>query len=648
MLLAGTAFAYSPPFFDNFQSYSSPQDTAFQQLYLRHILDYGYFSSNVTNETIIQAPFDSLVYKFASTASYFSHNITWVVQLNESRFNTTYPFTFDYLLRNGSQWGVGTSGGNLEFYFYFFTNHSNVNRLNNYTTAHGYLLAVMFPYYGSPTITVTLSRCPTTLQVSSTTGRWSCPQTLSSSTFNDSDVTAGVTKSYSCPSSGMCWTANADINLKLVVPNNGSVLFFWSKTGSEIQRFSYTDPSPLFNNGSIIFGYWHNSGDGSGSFTPYIDDLEYLNYSDYIIENNFTVVGYPSLINHTVDTFDSATNKNANWLALNQWFKIQFTMRTPVGMLTPISDVICPSFIPAVSPQYRIAPQQTLVNGVVYWTGLTSDLLIQPNTGACAVRKAEVVFDPTLHGYGCYGLGCLETNIDNPYFSVSNTTEIVLQANSWCGSGLTGASCPNLFKALDGSSLVYVTSEIACTQPTNLTVGVQWMDDNGCAGTPYSIQYEILHVNNIGINTLNGSVEPCDILYSNGSCYYPFNGTGNSSGIYITPNITNPPTTVYNSSSTPSGSGAQGAGITNVFDPSQSGSIWTALLSPAFIGLVICIILALMGAVYGGQLIGAMGFIGAFFFMTWFGLFPLWVGLGVIVLASFVTVYMIRDIFTGD
>ena len=89
----------------------------------------------------------------------------------------------------------------------------------------------------------------------------------------------------------------------------------------------------------------------------------------------------------------------------------------------------------------------------------------------------------------------------------------------------------------------------------------------------------------------------------------------------------------------------------NPSDPScqnQVGGIANALMSPAFIAIVVCLTLGLIGAVYGGQLIGAFGFIGAFFFMTWYGLFPLWVGLGVIMLASFVTVYLVRDIFTGD
>jgi len=95
-------------------------------------------------------------------------------------------------------------------------------------------------------------------------------------------------------------------------------------------------------------------------------------------------------------------------------------------------------------------------------------------------------------------------------------------------------------------------------------------------------------------------------------------------------------------------SAAEQAGLDDPFSSEAGGygAMAAAFTSPAFIAFIALIAMGVMGAYWGGELVGAFGFMGGVFFFLWFGLFPLWLGILLIIANGFAVVYLIRDIFT--
>jgi len=536
--------------------------------------------------SIASAPSDSL------TVLYTSVDSSMFISINDSKLNLSYPFAFSATLRNGSTISSYYLGG--EFSIWYFLNNTNSN--SNISVLHGYRFRYIFRNWYIPNDTVVLER------------------------FNPSSSVSLASVQISA------LDFNRDNTFIVSMDNDKRAHFYINN----IEKLNYYDSAEIYLSGGI--GILEHLTSQAGYDFLYLDDLN-SNATIGGVGANFSVIGYPDYSPDNVTLVERVNYTLASWVALNQPFDQIFSFMTPAGIMSQYTEMSCPV---RIAYEYDWTP--TYLEDYPAVLVQASD----SNSANKCVRRIEYsYYQPYYNGYFCLA----------PYMCVfswqskeQNITyyDQPIPYGGWVGEG----GWRSAYKILDiNGKMYYETVQYVCTAPANLTFAMTYKDRKGCADGALHPYY--WNLTNIGICPSTG--EACD-LQLNYSCWYQCNGSRNipaptcaGGNCTLPPNLPPyiPPTTVPPT-------GAEEAGVTNPFDPSQSGSIWTALLSPAFIGLVICIILALMGAVYGGQLIGAMGFIGAFFFMTWWGLFPLWVGLGVIVLASFVTVYMIRDIFTGD
>jgi hypothetical protein len=601
----------SVAFSDDFQSYTYVTDPAFTSNYFAY--DFGTGTGTSLIET---APFDSLALRASRDSAYLAGGNYYLI--NSTRISASYPFSYSLTLRNGSG-GSGVNAGYNFISMMFFTNATTAGEV---TYAHAYRIN-----YDTVNGDIDYRRCPSNI-VSVT-----CGVSLNSTTSNVSDVFGKDTR--------FTVAMDGDRIMKFFIDGN--------------QMLSYYDSSNLYSNGSLIFGMQT----GSGTLLSYFDDLAVANLSSGA---TLTLVSYPDRIPNNLTYIEMGNNSIANWMALNLPFDIQFSFNTPAGEMNKVTEAICPVRLFGeerrwegnyLSPQPQVYAKATDANSV----------------GKC-VRRVEYsttyanIYTPAIFGipFTCYSpQQCLITWSD----AKSNVTVFDQPITAdWTSSGAWEAS----YKIYDtNGKMLYRTVDYVCSSPANLTIDVDYIDKNGCTG--YSgITSKQYTIDNIGISPCTN--DTCD-YQANASCWSSCNGSSGRAG---TPTVGSGNHTLFCELNPSDGQCVGGGTIfcelypndascktpaycvlhptaqqchDRGFDLDQLGNLGNALMTPAFIGIIICLTLALIGAIYGGQLIGALGFIGGFFFLTWWGLFPLWVGLGVIMLASFATVYLVRDIFTS-
>ena len=655
ILLVSIGLSFTQTYSDDFQTYGTAQDPSFVQKYLTNFT----LNNPVYNpwiQSIVQSPSDSLTWKILYNTGGQMVSTNFMTAYNYSIISTSKPFTFSQVIRPDSQIIVEGNGNTMEWYFYLFENTSaNYNAksiVEKLNTTKGYLLTIQFPYSlsGTDPIHVMLSRCATGLTAPNA-GQWDCPQVLGTTSSIIASNNTGMTSYYS--SGGLHGRVQYNVinpmRMKVVVENDNTIRFFMNNgTYADVERFSFLDTAPLFNfTGGLIQGMdydaSHSNSYQSDDVKLYVDDLSYLNRSDYTGISRTQVVSYPSYNDtNPITLVDQGNSTIANWIALNQPFRIQFSFNTPSGFMNKITETTCPVRIWG-ELGYGVDPNARTDNiPQIYYSANT------PNSDNKCVLYAEWSnSQPEVNYYPwtCYGYQQCALTWQTVQSTVQRTP-IPIRFGSWTNGG----AWSTVYKTLDISNkLFYQGTPIVCSSPANITVLIEYQDKNMCSYpsyTPDGLTYVTFNVTNTSIGTCPSDGTICDSQV-NGTCWNACNISG-STGIPTAPpsfNCTDPVFCTYHP--TANQTGAEGAGITDSFDQSQVGGIAKALMSPAFIGIIICMALALFGAVYGGQLIGAIGFIGAFFFLTWWGLFPLWVGLGVIMLASFATVYLVRDIFTS-
>jgi hypothetical protein len=577
----------SMAFYDDFQSYNYITDPTF-------LANYSIFYNPSFPPTFAIGTSGSIAFKMEIPASSGAETGTTLLMPNISRFNASGDFSISFKLIAPTN-AVDSNG---YLYMVFSTNNSQ-----NASASRG--IVVGTSGYDS----FFIRRCPYGI-----TTPISCGIQINAS--------GSYYGNFTNVSQDKTWVVTRQGTLVSLYVNNMLVV-------------SALETSGFYNDGGFAFG-----GNRGGAYLYSYAYLDELSNEGVGGGANFTVVGYPSLSPNNVSISELVNGSMANWIALNQPFNQIFSFMTPVGQMSQYTELSCPV---RLSYEYD------------YTSGYTDDYpqvhvkATDPQSANRCVRRIEYsYYQPYYNGYLCIApYMCVfswqskeqnKTIYDQPIGYVSQPLTYIDE-----GTWRSG------YKILDiNGKMYYQTVEYVCTAPANLSFAIEYRDRNTCSySEPSNVNVFEWNVTNIGICPPSGL--ECD-LQTNYSCWLQCNGsTGVPAPTCAGGNCTLPPNLPPYIPTVPTlPTGASGAGIDNPFNPEQSGNIWQALLSPAFIGLVICIILALMGAVYGGQLIGAMGFIGAFFFMTWWGLFPLWVGLGVIVLASFVTVYMARDIFTGE
>jgi hypothetical protein len=649
MLVMSVVGFSAQSWYENFQGYAYPTDAGMTTKFL------VFNNSMLVGQSIVQSPLDSLTWHVTQTSQLTAGTV--VIQLNESMVNTTTEtgWTFEYLLKNGTSWKVAQNGED-DWYFYFDTNHSNANRLKNFTNSHGYLLKVNFSAVSqtatNTSVKVELSRCSNNMTFYTTiTGTWSCPQVLSSATFNTMDdtginVTGGFNVNWY-----QTWSLFKDIRVKLSQDTDGTVRFYLNPvTSADTLRFSYLDEAPLFNNGSLIMGFFSSVGYSGGGLDLYIDDMMYSNFTSEVSSNQVIPVSYPYFQSYNFTLVERSNNTLASWVALNQPFAYQFTFNTPVGITNAITEITCPV---KLFGEYSIKKPQ-----------ITFKARDGASNNACVIT-----YEFSIYNYYTGYVPILCANLQPPFclFTWNTKEENKSLASEpiiyelWSGGGDWSTAYKRM--GMSDDKYFYTSVNLACSAPANLSMGVEYYDVNSCSspqiGVPTLVGDKAVYVYNFTVGVNPDTNETCDVQL-NSTCWNGSTGTPAEGAPYECddPTLCGTPTcgdgycaSTESYATCPTDcpqTGAEGAGITDSFDQSQVGGIASALMTPAFIGIIICLALAMVGAVYGGQLIGAMGFIGGFVFMTWFGLFPLWVGLSIIVMASFATVYLVRDIFTGE
>jgi len=643
LILTSSAFG-SANFYETFQFYSTPNDTGFTSKY-QWINPYSTLYVQPLQTIAVTPNYDSTAVRMQLYGQYLSGY--WGYKIKPSLINQSYPFTFEYVVKDGSYL---QHNGEVNFYFLILNNQSYANN-SGFNNSEGYLITGGFGGYGlyppinMPAVSWQGYRClASTGGVQDPTSHaLSCAVQLASPKYmnltnNTGTLYSAWQGSYPVYPQMSRMTFDQDVKIKIVMDNATNIHVFWNPVGlADIERYVFNDTGMFLGNGTLFFGWRASSGYGVAQADFYLDDLRFTNTSNisYAGSQYWIPESFPDYQAYNYTIVDAQSGEYLNYIPLNRHFRIVWTFNTPAGHMSAGTEQICPTTVngewlelsnrSGVGYTYVQDPDSITGRCVGRYVELTSGYWTQPS---CCVPFTS----------WCY---CENTWGDTNY--TINHTQIYK---------FSPLAFSNAFKIIRDSTqkAYYLSSEMYCTVPANLTFLFQWNNPapSYCTsqdiarytgfGVSGSDPYK-LNITNIGIDpytntSCDETIQNCTNVSKGGQLDFPPECSGDDC---IPPTVFPTPP-----------SGAENAGITDSFDQSQVGGIASALMSPAFIGIIICMVLALVGAVYGGQLIGAMGFIGAFFFMTWWGLFPLWVGMGVIVLASFVTVYMVRDIFTGE
>lgn len=578
------------PFYDDLQGYDSVVNPTFTS-------NYTYNATGFSN--IFQIASDSVRSVFLEFTEVPAADGVAVLNINTSKIKIVGAFNAGFVIHSASKLAL-YSDNNIGFAF--LTNQTSDN--NKLTATSGYIAKFyVTAVSGTSTINSELRRC-TNINSLDTCGSLLASGTT---TLPNASMTSVAGFGYAYFNQSASFNVSKDTNNNIAVFLNG------------VQLLSYADN--IYSSGYISIINKQKT-----SQVLYLDNISVI--GDIYVSSPYGMmypVSYPELLPNNYSLVDRVSGYTTDWISVNQPFGVQFSFYTPAGYMNPTTEISCP---------------------VDLWGEVNSYPEITWKAEAASVNRCVIEYEYTTlnvsvlaYPFFCSVLipnWCVLTWEDKEYSKY--ITQVPITA-SWTASGAWNSG----YKVLDeNSKLLYVSTNLKCTLPANLTFAVQYFDNNSCTNSYFTTK--LFNVST-GINPYN--LTECD--YDSGECY---NGTAVDPAPAVPYFCSLYPTdpSCLNSTAPPlisPDTGAGGAGVTDPFNIDQSGNIWQGLLSPAFIGVVICLILGLMGAIYGGQLIGAMGFIGAFFFMTWWGLFPLWVGLGVIALSSFVTVYMIKDIFVG-
>ena len=605
-MLVGIGQAYL--FYDDFNSYTYTTDAGFM--------------SNYTN---ISFPYSHDAFIFYSGDTYFNLKDEGLYLLNESKIvaSTAQTRTLGFMVKKDSlfYYACGYPSPTLDFLIY-----------TNGTA--GYKMS----YRPSG---ATLYRCidNITKPISNYVEGCSGVAIASSSNFTQEnfDVSSGACM-FPYVTYPTVYTLLSDTPIAVSMDTSGYISLYWNNK----LVMSVKDGYPFYTNGSLGFGaitfYLSN--------TNIIMDNLYLDNATYtpVVASNFYPVSYPEYIPYNFTLEEKMNGTLANWVGLNQVFALDFSFLTKAGYMNEYTETSCP---------VRLFGEWDAFQGR---TDNYPEILVKAtdaNSANKCVRRLEY---SQLQSYWNAPTGilgavlcmspehCLITWQTKENNSINFTQPIT---DAWASSGAWRSA----YKVIDTNNKWFYTSvNYLCSSPANLTFAIEYMDRYACNVPSTQINTFYYNLTNIGINP--DTNESCDVQL-NASCWNGSRGIPAPTPLPCTGAFCNPPPF----DACGNGVCNTGENFTNCpadcpridpFNEGEVGSLTSALMSPAFIGIIICLALAMLGAVYGGQLIGAMGFIGAFFFMTWWGLFPLWVGMGVIVLASFVTVYMVRDIFTGE
>ena len=656
-LFLSVGFSFTQYYSDDFQTYGTAQDPAFIQKYLTN---WTYSGTGISwNQSIVQAPSDSLAWKiFYDTNGQF-RTTNFLVAYNISVLNTKNPFTFSQIIRPDSQIIVEALGNSFEWYFYLFENASSTWDSKaikaNLNSTKGYLLSIKFPYspFLGGAIDVELSRCASGLSASDT-GSWSCPQSLSTSVINPFNNT-GMTGYWSGGGNGrVLWSVIKAMRMKVVVESDNTIRLFMNNDSlSDIQRFSYLDTAPLFNfSGGLIQGMEYDSSHSNsyqtGDVRLYVDDLSYLNYSYTTAFGNTTLtqVSYPQFVPNDISLVDRSNNTLSSWIAVNQRFAFQYTFNTPAGLMNPLTELTCPirmqgEYACALNPNTGLQYCDNY-SAVVPDSHDNPQIQIKARTSAdankCVIIDEYSSAELKNYGWLCYGPESCAISWSAKEQVKQTFTQTITPSYT------TSGQWKNLYKVLDtNGKLLYISTDIACSAPANISVLLNYIDLKTCAGLNgigKSSVYEKEYNLTIGIDPSSGL--PCDVQL-NGTCWNGSTGVPsvppnwNGTAIPSLENYTKPP------SPTP----ASDAGITNIYDSSQSGGIIDMILSPAFLGMMVCVIVGSAVGYVAGPLVGVCGFIGAIIIATGFGLFPIWISFGIVALTAFATAMLVKAGFTS-
>jgi hypothetical protein len=245
------------------------------------------------------------------------------------------------------------------------------------------------------------------------------------------------------------------------------------------------------------------------------------------------------------------------------------------------------------------------------------------------------------YGYLCYSPGSCLISWSAKEASKTTFIQTISSATTWTSSG----QWKNLYKVLDtNGKLAYISTDIVCSAPANITILVEYYDLRGCASvnpaTNSSLWFKLF---NLSIGTDPATNTTCDYQL-NASCWTGSEGTPSLPPFFNGTQI--PGLTNYTSGVVPQETPASQQGITDIFNSEQSGGIVNALLTPAFLAMFACLAVGAGVGYFAGPMIGVVGFIGSVVVLTGYGLFPLWMGMAILILCALGVAIFMRGVFT--
>jgi hypothetical protein len=416
------------PFADDFQIYNYVNDSAFTS-------NYTIISDNANfNAQIETAPDDSLTLHAVT-----SNIVNGFILINQSKFNTSYPFNFSITIRSNS-----TIDGIISILYNL--NDSNLSNSNgyriNYQISSGY------------TAQVFLRRCSSSLLT------YSCGVELNHSGIYNSSLDGFGNGSVAYPMaypSDIILTLSGDSNKRIHLYING------------IERLTYYDSAESYLSGALAFGGYQ----GAGAYNIYFDDLN-QNVQTGINTGGWQVLAFPQNWPNWIGMGTFVTNETYNgvptncgtyYLAGTQYYS---AMTTAAGCEVwqqsgyPINTMLDPTLV--------------ITKDNLFWTTLKANMNLVTIDSYVSSPKANI---------------CQLYNADG---SAQILPANVGYGGTMAGSG-AGASAIPLFlngtSILDSTPILYRGFKILCSEQVNLTYSIAFSENQTSYNPNYMVNITI-------------------------------------------------------------------------------------------------------------------------------------------------------------
>jgi hypothetical protein len=527
----------------------------------------GNYTSTATNAVIDSNADDTVYIKITGSAA--------SVQLVPKFYIINKPFSADMKILSGT-----TGEGNLYSMIYAIGFMLNGTPENS-GTGGGYAasLLIVNNTIAGPNLTFALRRCPII------SGQYHSCGTLLTKT----NITASNDVIYYAAGKPVF---NNSVSFNVTEDNNGNIKIYFNRT----EILSYNDQ--IYSQGNISF-YVYSLG------VPYLAKIDNLSISGSALSaSNYSLASYPEF-NKTkqINFVRSDTNMITSWEALNMYVYPQFTIETPAGYVNDNTQVTCPVF----------DLTQTQATWGCCYVKHKLFVFYKPSTNYCTMKVQKDNYDQYIYTYWWLP-GISKIAIEN----YTATKIINIDTTGWY---------PTTVAILNDSSGKYAFSggSISCSQPTNLSIAVEFTDINACDGGGLK---DLFFTTARQIGIYPGSSTPCDYQINNGTC---FNGTTAATGIGA--GEAGIATAIVSQATAPN-SGLPAMDMANLF------------LQPWVIAFCLVIGMGILASQAGGAIMGVAGLLGGFLIMIILGILPVWLAIVILIPVAFIAAKTVQGLFS--